>query len=152
MGTISPEHPVRVPTAIEISTILEHLGSLAREHYALESAADPLLSEQGVGHGYSTRHDDPSSSRICDAYVSCGVQWYECLPSRFFCWFSETRVVVVSLLVPIIMRLCVGIGHPANLFDLFDPVFERCDQTQRSAMVGGQRLAVQLVGEQGLRM
>src|SRR5260370_7860980 len=50
------------------------------------------------------------------------------------------------------MRLCVGVGHSANLFELFDPVFERCHQTQRGAVVGRQRLAVQLVGEKGLRM
>src|SRR5258708_35884264 len=50
------------------------------------------------------------------------------------------------------MRLCVGVGHSANLFELLDTVLEWRYQAQGCAMVGRQRLAVHLVGKQGLRM
>src|SRR5260370_27767746 len=50
------------------------------------------------------------------------------------------------------MRARVGVDDSANLFELLDTVLERGDQTQRGAMVRCQRLAVQLIGQQRLRM
>jgi len=54
--------------------------------------------------------------------------------------------------VPIAMRPHVRVCDSANLFELLDTVLEWGDQTQWGAMVRCQRLAVQLVGEQGLRV
>src|ERR1700751_1311208 len=50
------------------------------------------------------------------------------------------------------MRAPVGVDDSANLFELFDTVLEWGDQTQRGAMVRRQRLPVQLIGQQSLRM
>ncbi len=83
---------------------------------------------------------------------SDGLRFCSCSPLNSFAVFSQTRVVVVTLLVPIVVRTHVRVGYAANLLELFNPVFEWGYQTERGAVLRTQGLAVQLVGEKGLRM
>jgi hypothetical protein len=76
-----------------------------------------------------SRYEQPHPLRFGQLKTSeidlCGSSLWFVLSAQFPCCISQARVVVVTLLVPIVVRLYARVGNAANLFELFDPVFKR---------------------------
>src|SRR5580698_7563785 len=65
---------------------------------------------------------------------------------------SVAFIVVIFIFRPVITRPRVAEADAADLFQMLDPVFEGRDQPQQRAMIDGERLAIDFIAEQSLRV
>ena len=63
-----------------------------------------------------------------------------------------SRIPVIALFGPVVGGPNVGEADGPDPLEVLDAVLDRDDQPERCAVLGGQRLAVHLVAEQGLGM
>src|SRR5260370_40943710 len=59
---------------------------------------------------------------------------------------SQSVVLRVPALGPVVARLVVGVGNPRDGFDVLQAQLHRYDQAKRRAMIGTQRLAAEAGG------